>query len=320
MKRNTKNTGNKGNFHPNADKVWYLFDNIPPPSDDLEGRIISNVMGDTSHPHIIEPSIRSYHTWIYRIAAMLFIAAGVAFWALYTPESTDRAISLTESIESSTIIYSATNGERKELNLTDNIYVQLNFESELRILSDRRTPVLSSPVRLVYLKGEAYFNVIDTDEGFEIYTDAGIIGVIGTSFNVLARNNNVEVTVERGIVALRGFPDEDQRDEVQIPSGYMSRKSKNLPALEPLPVDVNKYFSWRIGKLVFEQTPLSDVIQNLERAYNVRIDLRDTNLAEIPVTGEFGQEPLTQILNEICWSANLRFRQEDNIYILYQPD
>jgi ferric-dicitrate binding protein FerR (iron transport regulator) len=319
MKKNGRNTGKRRDFHPSAESVWHLFDNVPPPSDDLESRIITHVMQITP-VSVKTGTVKRSYTWVYRIAAMLLVAAGVSFWALYLNETKMPPVSISEAIQSAHVVFSTARGETEEFNLTENIYIQLNTESELRVLTENHSALPSSAKRLVYLKGEGYFNVNTADEGFEVITDAGVIGVIGTSFNVLARNDQVEVTVESGVVSLRGFPEDDIRDEVRIPSGHMSRKSRNLPALKPLPVEVSEYISWREGRFVFDQTPLSDVIKNLQRAYNVRIDLRDANLASIPVTGKFGQEPLVQILNEICWSANLRYLQEENRFIVYQPD
>jgi transmembrane sensor len=319
MEENGKNIGKRRGSHPQVEKVWRMFDNVPPPSDDLERRIINHVMQITP-PSVITGSEKRTYTWVYRIAALLLVAAGVSFWALYINETKVKPVSITEAIQSAHVVYSTARGETEEVNLTENIYIQLNTESELRVLTESYLDLPSSAKRLVYLKGEGYFDIKSADEGFEVVTDAGVIGVIGTSFNILARNDHVEVTVESGVVSLRGFPDDDIRDEVRIPSGHMSRKYRNLPALKPLPVEVSKYISWREGRFVFDQTPLSDVIQNLQRAYNVRIDLMDANLASIPVTGKFGQEPLVQILNEICWSANLRYLQEENGFIVYQPD
>ncbi len=309
MTKRGKNSDSREQNEKRFDAIWQLFDSVPRPSDDLEDRILAET-SEVSYG----PDSRSHSfSWVYRAAAAILLLFGVGVVLYYT---TQDDVPYITSITYDTTIHSTERGERTELHLTDHIYVQLNAETELRVVSDgdKLAP------GLVFLSGEAYFNVSHAPEGFAVMTDAGIIEVIGTAFNVRARDEEVEVAVESGLVTLGGLPDEDIDTVVRVPSGHRSIRQKNTPAIEPIPVDIENYLSWRIGRFVFEQTPLSDVIINLERAYNVRIDLHSSGLEDIRVTGEFGQEPLLQILNEICWSANLRYRQEEDTYILYKPD
>jgi transmembrane sensor len=310
MGKRGKNNDSRDQYQKRADDIWKIFTIVPTPSKDLEDRIVSSSIAQGSDR---ETSVSYSFSWVYRIAAVLVLLIGAGIALYYT--SHQDVIRITE-LREETVHYATNRGETKEIHLTNHIYVQLNAETELRAVagSDESTP------RLVYLNGEAYFNVMGIPRGFEVVTDAGVVQVIGTSFNVLARENRVEVAVEKGVVALRGLPDEQVETVVQIPAGHKSIKGKNAPALIPMPVQIESYLSWRRGRFVFDQTPLSDVIRNLERTYNVRIDLRGQDIEDIRVTGEFGREPLMQILNEICWSANLRYRQEEDTFILYLPE
>ncbi len=302
------------NTHKNSDsknhseKLWHILDAVPNCPDDFEERIMAN----SAEIEKQDSGRSGSFSWVYRAAAVILLLFGVGLWYFVTQ---DDVTDIT-SIRYESVLYNTERGETKEIHITDHIYVQLNAETELSVMphEDKLAP------RLVYLNGEAYFNVTDVPEGFEVKTDAGVVRVIGTAFTIRAREDEVDVAVETGLVSLDGLADEDIDTAVQIPAGYRSVKQRNSPARDPVPIDINKFLSWRTGEFVFEQTPLSDVIINLERAYNVRIDLQDRSLDDIRVTGEFGQEPLMQILNEICWSANLRYRQEDDVYILYKPD
>jgi transmembrane sensor len=309
MTKRGKHSENRDQYRKQLDTMWDVFDSVPQPTDDLEGRIFSETT-DISH---VSPGQSSTFSWVYRAAAAVLLLLGVGVLLYYISQND---VSHITSISYKTTIHTTDRGEIIELHLSDHIYVQLNAQTELQVVSDGDE---ISP-KLVFLNGEAYFNISQAPEGFAVTTHAGIVEVVGTAFNVRAREEEVEVAVESGLVTLRGLPDEDVETVVRVPSGHRSMRQKNAPAIEPMPVDIDRYLSWRIGRFVFEQTPLSDVIINLERAYNVRIDLHHTDLEDIRVTGEFGQEPLMQILNEICWSANLRYRQEDDVYILYKPD
>jgi transmembrane sensor len=303
-KYNTPRERSRSDF----DRIRHILENVPQPSDDLEQRIIN--AAKRTNP---TENRQSAPAWLLRSAAALLLMIGAGIWVYYS--SVDDAGEIT-SVTMEPARYTTERGEIIEMHLTDEMYVQLNAETELRVLSRAH----DATPKLVYLSGEAYFNISRAPEGFEVITKAGLIQVIGTAFNVRAREDEVEVAVASGLIALRGLPEEDIDTVVQVPAGHRSVKQRNTPALLPLPVDIDNYLSWRKGRFVFEQTPLYEVIRNLERAYNVQIDLHDTELGTIRVTGEFGQEPLTRILNDICWSANLRFRQDDDKYILYQPD
>ncbi len=317
MKENGKNGGDS---HTRQEQVWQILHTVQEPSDRFEDRIISQVTGVTSSRQSEVAGNQPDFSWIYKAAAVLLLAIGVALWYFLTPETRVEKLAIEDLIQGSEITYIAASGETRDVRLSAHIHVQLNTETELRVLNHPSQTDPERTPRLVYLKGEAYFNVKSADEGFEVVTDAGIIRVVGTSFNVRARGNRVEVSVESGTVALRGLPDETNVEEVQIPQGFMSRKERQLPAIHPLPVDLHRVLSWRGERIVFEQTPLTDVIEDLNRTYNVLIVLRDKDLERIRVTGEFGREPLTQILNEICWSANIRYQQEEDRFVLYQPD
>ena len=309
MTKRGKNSDFNGAFKKQTDALWHILSSVPRPSDDLESRIISasTKLGSKS-----KSGIRSI-SWVYRAAAaiILLIGAGLLYYYIIDSDVTY----ITEASREAKI-YNTDHVQIIDIHLTDHIYIQLNSQSELKVLSndDKLAP------RLVFLAGEAYFNIIEAQEGFEILTEAGVVQVMGTAFNVRVKDEEVEVAVASGVVALRGLPEEETDTVIQIPAGHKSLKKRNAPAIEPFPVDVELYLLWRKERFVFEQTPLHDVLRNLERAYDVRIDLHSKDLGEIRVTGEFGREPLMQILNEICWSANLRYRQVDETYILYQPD
>lgn len=309
MTKRGKNNDSNDAYKKQADALWHVFSSVPRPSDDLESRIISvsTKPGSKNKPGITSIS------WIYRVAAAIILLIGAGMLYYYISDSDVTYITETSR---EAIIYNTEHDQIIDIHLTDHIYIQLNSQSELQVLSydDKLAP------RLVFLAGEAYFNIDKAQEGFEIITEAGVVQVMGTAFNVRVKDEEVEVAVASGVVALRGLPEEETDTVVQIPAGHKSLKKRNAPAIEPLPVDVELYLLWRNERFVFEQTPLHDVLRNLERAYNVRIDLHSKDLGQIRVTGEFGREPLMQILNEICWSANLRYRQVDETYILYQPD
>src|SRR5690606_6204958 len=82
------------------------------------------------------------------------------------------------------------------IKLPDGSTVLLNDDSELSY----SLPFDDGP-REVTLKGEAFFDIIhDNNKPFIVRTGNISTNVLGTAFNINARNRNVVVTVERGLV------------------------------------------------------------------------------------------------------------------------
>jgi len=68
--------------------------------------------------------------------------------------------------------------------------VKLNSESKISYSSK-----FNQNNRDIKLTGEAYFEVFNSPIPFKVNTDYGIIKVLGTSFNVRARPDGLEVGV-----------------------------------------------------------------------------------------------------------------------------
>lgn len=84
--------------------------------------------------------------------------------------------------------------QKEEFVLPDNSNVILNENSSLSYQKGKW-----NENRSLELQGEAFFEVI-TGNTFEVQTDHGTVSVLGTRFNVLARENSFEVVCYEGLV------------------------------------------------------------------------------------------------------------------------
>ena len=75
---------------------------------------------------------------------------------------------------------------------------------------------------------------------------------------------------------------------------------------------------WLDGKIVFSNTSLSEIIQELERNYNVNVSLDNDSLSNYNLTGSFDEEKIDTVLSKICLALNLKYIQENNSYRLTQ--
>jgi len=92
--------------------------------------------------------------------------------------------------------------------------------------------------------------------------------------------------------------------------------NQNFAPSKPVAVSYEHISGWRQQKIVFEDTPLVEIIEELERVYDVEIIIDDTGLSRLAVTGVFEQQPIEEILSAICLTLNLKYRVRGEGYII----
>ena len=92
--------------------------------------------------------------------------------------------------------------------------------------------------------------------------------------------------------------------------------------LEPLNVEATSNLipevSWTQNKLVFDNEPFSEVVKKMERWYNVRIDIKDEQLAERKLSGAFEKENLEQVLKLLQLLGRFRYEIKENTVLIYK--
>jgi transmembrane sensor len=208
-------------------------------------------------------------------------------------------------------------GEQKTLTLSDGSVLKMNVKSALSIrMSNRWRQVEMS-------EGEVFFVVAaDTNRPFEVRTPNGMVRVLGTAFNVKSRSGRVAVDVERGQVLVKDAPKGpgDMRaggvtlvagQGVDIdPSGRLSRLR---------PSDMKQVMAWQNRQAVFKNTPLGEVLRELELYHDVRVKLAFPELEAKGITGTFDMCDLNQTLEVIMAAASLKAEKEaDGTITLYK--
>ncbi len=190
----------------------------------------------------------------------------------------------------------AQTGEKKEVNLTDESVVTLNAGSMISYKG-----ATFNQDRVLRLDGEAFFKV-KPGSTFTVKTSNGSITVLGTSFNVIARDGIFEVNCYTGKVRVQT----NNQKEVVITAGERSSENHNDQTLTRstfLPTDAEP--EWLTGKFVFENQPLSRVISELERQYGVKVNL-EKGLEHVSYTGLFESGDLAKALYLITWPLHLK--------------
>lgn len=200
-------------------------------------------------------------------------------------------------------------GTTYSLVLEDGTRVVLNAESSLRF-PERFT----GGERRVFLEGEAYLEVKrDERRPFLVEVERAVVRVLGTEFNVRAYpgeesltalvSGSVEVTVGEDSLCLR--PGEAC---VEGPGGRPLVKRE---------VDLMEVLAWKNGEFVFKDMPLSAMMEELARWYDIEV--------ECPA-GELGEQrfhvymdrskTLEEALSEIARVADITYYRDGKKIII----
>ena len=209
-------------------------------------------------------------------------------------------------------IYVTQNRERAEHRLPDGTKVILNSASEIKFAKD-----LLDSVRTIQLTGQAFFEVIPDGRPFFVQTKNAQVQVLGTGFDVRARDLRTCVIVKHGKVALLSskLPLDSG---VVLTTNEMSICQENESPTPPKPVDAEYILGWLEDRIVFENTPVKEIAGELQRIYDVKIKIEVAVSNELTISGEFEQEPVDEILSSICLAMDLKYYYKNGVYLISQ--
>lgn len=215
-------------------------------------------------------------------------------------------------------------GESRTVHLSDGTQVILNTGSSAEF-------VLTETARTAELKeGEAYFSVT-SDAARPFYLVAGdtMIEVVGTAFSTRLTETGIQLQVSEGVVlfgqagpALPPLEDlalQPVRPEgaVRVSAGEAAfwRGGSRHPEMEI--IDPSGIAPWRENRLVFVNTPFSQVVAEFNRYNQTQIRLNDAEIGQELLTVEFATDDLDGFIRFIeITRPNLQIsRRGDEIQI-----
>jgi transmembrane sensor len=204
---------------------------------------------------------------------------------------------------------STPNGGQYQINLPDGTKVWLNAASSLKFPTD-----FTLADRKVELSGEGYFEVAkvkvhEKRTPFKVFSHTEFgrsqeITVLGTHFNIQAYNNDksFKTSLLEGSVVVRNL---NSNAIHLLRPGEQSVLTADKDVITA--VNVEEVLAWKNGQFVFDNTPLLDILRQLERWYDVEIDYN-----KVPDTRYQGviskKQSLSQVLNMLELTGNLRFK------------
>lgn len=168
--------------------------------------------------------------------------------------------------------YVAKNGEIKNIELPDGSNVLLNSGSEL-IYNKREW----NKKRTVKLTGEAFFIVSrDSLRPFIVETNTIETEVLGTEFNIedYPENFKAIATLNSGKIKVR-ISDKDNNSEFHTLEPNQQFVYNRSSDIEIRSVKADEIRSWKDGKLIFNNASLKEIVNKLERHFNLKISIHD---------------------------------------------
>lgn len=274
-------------------------------------------------------SIWQNTTFWWNLAASVTILVGFGWWVWSNNFQQNRNVVTYEKMVSNTTqkLIETSNETNKPLpvELSDGSLVILQKGSRISYMSH-----FEGQNREVFLSGEAFFEVSkDPSKPFLVYANGLVTKVLGTSFNIKAYDDDQEVTVEVNTGKVSVFAQSDpqikekasnrelegvvltpnqkiiyERNEVRMVKALVERPTIIVANNEKL-------------KFEFEDAPVKQVFEALEKAYSVDIVFDEDLMANCPLTASLTDLHLFEKLDIICKAVEAHYEILDGQIVIY---
>lgn len=210
-------------------------------------------------------------------------------------------------------VYQTAVGEYQTVTLADGSTATLNTDSQIEV------GYSETARRIRLIQGEVLFDVTHApDRLFVVYSGETVAQAIGTSFVVRLRDKVTELAVVTGVVAFSKIADAVERqipsvggsvgrrpvpqEPAELPPPIIVRAGQTMTSVE-IPADeiqiataeiptistreIQRRLSWTEGLFDFSETPLDEVVTEISRHNDVRIDIADADLKALKFGGMF---------------------------------
>lgn len=202
-------------------------------------------------------------------------------------------------------------GQMSTITLADSSDVLLNHTSEVQV-----APMVAGEMRRVTLHGEAFFKVRKNGSPFQVQTAAGTVEVLGTEFNVRERPGAFEVAVVSGRVRVR-VPRNGGDRTVELTHGMVVMVADGDTLLRAQQIRFDPYPGWMHNRLIFQDTPLASVCEELEARFDCRVKIVRSTAARERISGTLEGRSAEQALTSLGALTGLSLRHDTDAYILY---
>ncbi len=266
-----------------------------PHSAEIYQRILATTQELELQQYQLEPK-RRWLSMPLKAAAVFTGAIACCFgaWQLY--------------LHSNTVMLKTGYGEVRTVTLPDNSVVTLNGNSSLKYNKHWG----ASKDRELWIEGEAFFDVKPVaHQPFLVHTTHHInVEVLGTTFNVLDREDRMQVVLNTGKVRLSSNRAVMAQPVVMQPGDLVEYKEKT-PAYVKKNINAAQYASWKNHKLEFHNTDLGAVTRILQETYGIQVIVKDTSLLHQQFSGTVPSQNADMLLEGLSQLFDLKITRQD---------
>jgi transmembrane sensor len=229
---------------------------------------------------------------LMRVAAvMALLLAAVWSWQQFSHAS------------AAAIMVSAENTGMEDVKLPDGSQIWLRKGSQLEYASK-----WNGEAREVKLRGEAYFEIQhDPAHPFKVMLEnGGTVEVLGTQFNVRQSSKQTMVLVRSGKVR---FSPSAQTAGPVLTANQKAVFDQDAAQMQIATVSSLNELSWQTGGLEFVNTPLVQVVRDLEQYYGVQITLGNPAMATCPHSAPLTNQSIEKVLETIALTHQLKLKK-----------
>ena len=202
-------------------------------------------------------------------------------------------------------------GREYQIVLGDGTRVYLNAHTELRFPES----FASSEQRLVYLSGEAYFEVTkNPSKPFVVQCKDYAVKVLGTSFNVNSYEGDEtsKTTLATGKVEI----DMDGKQTILNPGQQAIIKNGEVNVKE---VDVEVYTTWMFDNFRFQSESIQEIMTKLSRWYAIDVFYMNESVRNYHFTGYLPRyAKIADVLELLSLTTNIKFDVEGKTVIVME--
>ena len=197
-------------------------------------------------------------------------------------------------------------GQKLIAELPDGTIVEMNAGSTLKYY-----PIKWKFQRKLQFEGEGYFEV-SKGKKFGVVSENGITQVLGTSFNIYARESDYRVTCLTGKVKVVSNTNESvllmPNNHVELENGKLVMKTN---------YKTEKVIDWKMNQFDFTGRSLNEVFNEIARQYAVQIQLQP-ELGTRSFSSNFSKpNHVEDVLDYVCKSMQIKYiKQSENVFLI----
>jgi transmembrane sensor len=282
---------------------WDYFDQVAHEPEMIAAR--EAALGDAKRAGIPVETPKPFRPWAAAIAAALLVSlmgAGATWWS-NRPDDYRTAV-----------------GERRVVTLVDGSRLSLDSDSEVTVRYG------SHARDLHLLQGQARFDVThDRARPFSVVAGKQKVIATGTAFNIDMAGPKVLVTLIEGRVLVVDENDGSATPATSWPHVVELRVGQQMTtgtaaAPQIMPVNLQRVTAWTVGHIMFDDEPLSSVVERVNRYGGTQIVIADPQVGAMKISGVFNSGDVLGFVEIVTHYLPVRAVSEGTGTIALQSD